>query len=62
MSNYVCDVCGKDAYYDGRCGDGVILMCKCRKGKAIDKKCYEDDYADPDDYAKYNHNNYGNSR
>ena len=25
--DYVCSKCGKDAYYDGRCGDGAILMC-----------------------------------
>lgn len=24
---YVCNKCGKAAYYDGRCGDGPILMC-----------------------------------
>lgn len=27
---YVCPVCGTEAYYDGRCGDGPILLCKCR--------------------------------
>ena len=31
MSNYSCSICGKEAYYDGRCGDGPILMCGCDK-------------------------------
>lgn len=31
MSNYVCSNCGAQAYYDGRCGDGPILMCGCDK-------------------------------
>ena len=31
MSNYVCSHCGAEAYYDGRCGDGPILMCGCDK-------------------------------
>lgn len=29
MTNYVCSRCGSGAYYDGRCGDGPVLMCKC---------------------------------
>ena len=28
---YVCNKCGKDAYFDGRCGDGLILVCGCDK-------------------------------
>lgn len=36
MSNYVCSVCGAGAYYDGRCGDGPVLMCNCDKGRWID--------------------------
>jgi hypothetical protein len=28
---YVCSACGAAAYYDGRCGDGPILMCGCDK-------------------------------
>lgn len=36
MSNYVCSRCGAGAYYDGRCGDGPILMCGCDKGRWID--------------------------
>ncbi len=35
MENYVCSVCGAAAYYDGRCGDGPILMCGCDKGQWI---------------------------
>lgn len=27
--NYVCSQCGAPAYYDGRCGDGPVLMCEC---------------------------------
>lgn len=29
--SYVCNCCGAKAYYDGRCGDGPILMCGCDK-------------------------------
>jgi hypothetical protein len=36
MSNYVCSVCGAGAFYDGRCGDGPVLMCNCDKGRWID--------------------------
>ena len=35
MSNYICSHCGAGAYYDGRCGDGPILMCGCDKGQWI---------------------------
>jgi len=28
-NDYVCDKCGVGCYYDGRMGDGAILMCKC---------------------------------
>ena len=31
MSNYVCSNCGAAAYYDGRCGDGPVLVCGCDK-------------------------------
>lgn len=31
MSSYSCSNCGASAYYDGRCGDGPILMCGCDK-------------------------------
>ncbi|MHA2066418.1 MAG: hypothetical protein ACXABY_18760 [Candidatus Thorarchaeota archaeon] len=27
--DYVCSVCGAGVYYDGRCGDGPVLMCRC---------------------------------
>ncbi len=27
--NYVCSVCGAGAYYDGRMGDGPVLVCGC---------------------------------
>jgi len=37
MSQYCCSNCGAEAYYDGRCGDGPILMCNCdRRGRWID--------------------------
>lgn len=35
MSKYRCSVCGSEAYYDGRCGDGPILVCGCDKGRWI---------------------------
>lgn len=35
MSNYVCSVCGAAAYYDGRCGDGPVLLCKCDEGQWV---------------------------
>ncbi len=28
---YICNKCGKEAFYDGRCGDGPILICGCDK-------------------------------
>jgi hypothetical protein len=33
-------LCGASAYYDGRCGDGPILMCGCDKQKKwyVDEK------------------------
>lgn len=34
MSQYSCSVCGAEAYYDGRCGDGPVLTCGCnRRGR-----------------------------
>lgn len=30
-SGYVCSHCGEPAAYDGRCGDGPYLVCKCSK-------------------------------
>ena len=29
MANYRCSHCGAEAYYDGRCGDGPVLVCDC---------------------------------
>lgn len=29
FNNYVCSNCGERCYYDGRCGDGPVLYCKC---------------------------------
>jgi len=29
MSEYKCSHCGAAAYYDGRCGDGPVLVCNC---------------------------------
>jgi hypothetical protein len=39
--DYYCSQCGAKAYYDGRCGDGPILMCGCdKKGPpAVDTRC-----------------------
>jgi hypothetical protein len=36
MNSYICSHCGVAAYYDGRCGDGPVLMCDCDKGAWID--------------------------
>lgn len=57
----VCSRCGAAAYYDGRCGDGPVLMCGCDRGVWIDdgrggyfdnptgaKPVDKDDYSDPD--------------
>ncbi len=33
---WICSVCGEEAYYDGRCGDGPVLLCDCDKGTWID--------------------------
>lgn len=42
MTTYVCSACGKEAYYDGRCGDGPILMCgHGYPHEAIRKEDYE---------------------
>ena len=35
MSDYVCSNCGEEAYYDGRCGDGPVLICNCRNGRWV---------------------------
>lgn len=35
MHNYVCSHCGVGAMYDGRCGDGPVLVCGCDKGEWI---------------------------
>lgn len=32
---WVCSNCGADAYFDGRCGDGPVLICRCRNGEYI---------------------------
>lgn len=32
----VCSICGTEAYYDGRCGDGPILTCSCANGEWVD--------------------------
>lgn len=34
--DYMCSRCGATAYYDGRCGDGPVLLCNCAKGQWID--------------------------
>lgn len=31
MDKYRCNHCGREAYYDGRCGDGPVAMCDCHK-------------------------------
>jgi hypothetical protein len=39
VTSYVCSNCGCGCYYDGRMGDGPILMCCCG-GRAIDAASY----------------------
>ena len=35
--NYICSNCGAPAHFDGRCGDGPVLVCECRNlGKQVD--------------------------
>jgi hypothetical protein len=34
---YHCSVCGAGAFYDGRCGDGPILLCGCDQGQYVDE-------------------------
>ncbi|GEM_PF-7046804 len=34
---WYCSVCGKEAYYDGRCGDGPVLVCGCNKGEWVNE-------------------------
>lgn len=29
--DYKCNKCDTPCFYDGRCGDGAILMCDCNK-------------------------------
>lgn len=31
MDKYRCNHCGREAYHDGRCGDGPVAMCDCHK-------------------------------
>ena len=31
--DWVCSRCGNGCYYDGRMGDGPILMCSCDKNR-----------------------------
>lgn len=37
MDQYICSVCGAPAYYDGRCGDGPVLICGCDQGEWVDE-------------------------
>lgn len=30
-----CSRCGKAAYFDGRCGDGPVLLCGCDLGEWV---------------------------
>jgi hypothetical protein len=44
-TNYVCECCGQPAYFDGRCGDGPILMCNCpRNSRPIPSSEYRHDW------------------
>lgn len=37
MNDYICSVCGAGAYYDGRCGDGPVLICGCNELVWVDE-------------------------
>ena len=30
-----CNICGAEAYFDGRAGDGPILLCLCSQGNWV---------------------------
>lgn len=34
-AKYVCSYCGAAAYYDGRCGDGPVLVCGCDRVRRL---------------------------
>ncbi len=34
--DWICSVCGAPAYYDGRCGDDLVLFCGCNQGEWVD--------------------------
>jgi hypothetical protein len=34
MKTYYCSVCGAKAFYDGRCGDGPVLVCGCDRKRS----------------------------
>jgi len=36
MTDYCCSACGAEAYFDGRCGDGPVLLCGCDRGEWVD--------------------------
>lgn len=37
QSEWSCSHCGAAAYFDGRCGDGPVLLCNCDKGEWVDE-------------------------
>lgn len=37
MTSFICNKCGSAAYFDGRMGDGPVLMCGCdESGQFVD--------------------------
>lgn len=53
-SNWACSRCGEWAYFDGRCGDGPVLLCGCDQlGPAVaDSRMGSVDYYYPESNAK----------
>jgi hypothetical protein len=63
MKNFVCSICGESSYYDGRCGDGPILICGCDKGQFINdgRGGYYDNPTNAQAVESDNYSNYDTS-
>lgn len=35
---YVCSRCGAEAYHDGRCDDGPVLVCGCDRPRQMNDR------------------------
>lgn len=54
MSRYVCSYCGAEAYYDGRCGDGPVLVCGHESTGDWDQGTYREGRGKPVDDRDFN--------